>query len=127
MLNKKKRHGKSKAIKTPATNTTLPVAGSRPDFAEAEPPADTRIEGSAAESVRPTTLSMNPAWPAASEVASAALLSSIRSNFDALRVRLKKARGEPQQDRTTSGKTDKDLATALDRLEAGYRELLRGI
>jgi hypothetical protein len=59
-------------------------------------------------------------------VASDAVLSLIRSNFDALRARLKKAKGETQRDRATSGKADEDLTAALNRLEAGYRELLRG-
>jgi hypothetical protein len=125
MPNKKTPRDKSKGMKKPAPKAPVPRA--RPVSAEVEPRADAKLKGGVAQLVRPTTLiSTSSAREAAFEVASEGLLSSIRSNFDALRNRLKQAKDEAQGARLTGSKADEDLATALNRLEVGYRELHRG-
>ena len=125
MSNRKKPHCKSAEMKT---STTKPAAAkAQPASGEAKPSVGTKSKDNAAKSVRPTTRpSAGQARQGVFEVASEPLLSLIRSNFVALRARLKKAKNETQRDRATSGKADEDLTTALNRLEAGYRELLRG-
>jgi hypothetical protein len=125
MSNRKKPHGKSAGMKTPATKPAAAKAQSA--LGEAKPSAGAKSKDNAAKLVRPTLpTSAGQARQAVFEVASDSLQSLIRSNFDALRARLKKAKGEARRDRATSGKADEDFITALNRLEAGYRELLRG-
>ncbi len=125
MSNRKKPRAKSAGMITP---TTKPAAAkAQPASGAAKPSAGAKSKNNAAKSVRPTTpTSPSQARQAVSEVASEALLSLIRSNFNSLRARLKKAKDETQRDRATSGKAGEDLTNALNRLEAGYRELLRG-
>jgi hypothetical protein len=47
-------------------------------------------------------------------------------NFGALREQVKNAMEEAQRERATSGKAGEAFITALNQLEAGYEELLRG-
>lgn len=125
MPNKGKPHDNSKGMKIPPTRP--PVVKARSALVKAESRADTKPKGNAPGSVRPGTfISMSPAEQVGFEAASKALLSLIRSNFDALRTSVKKTNEEAQHDQTTGGKAGEDLLAALDRLEVDYRKLLKG-
>ena len=125
MSNKKKPSAKSAEMKK---ITTKPAAAKEQRVSgEAKSNAGAKSGENVAKAVRPMTpTSAGQARQVVFEVASDALLSLIRSNFDTLRISVKKSNDVARHDRATGGKAGEDLLAALDRLEVGYRELLRG-
>jgi hypothetical protein len=117
----------AKSAAASAKTVKTPSARKQSASGKAKPSAAAKPKDNAAKSVRTTTpTSASQAPQEAFQVASEALLSLTKANFAALRAQVKKAKDNAKGDHATTARADEDLTAALKRLEAGYRELLRG-